>query len=201
MSATVHLPTSGVSPHLAGGNGRQVVVVVPFKDAREIRDRCGRKTHASLGIEQASAFCSSNPSEWIATLLVSELAAAGFNVVRAPATASGPHIPRIEGSLLKLFAELRRPPGMLADRWIEADIHIKLVVTSGSGLIAKRSFYAKGRFTPQVTFAFDPAVEDATRKLFKDMVASIISLLNRYPALGAQHASVHRHSDGSPSNA
>jgi len=190
MNATVHLPTSGVSPHLSGGNGRQVVVVVPFKDARQIRDRCGRKTHATLGIEQASAFCSSNPSEWIAMLLASELTGAGFNVVTDTATLTGPHTPRIEGSLLKLFVELRRPPGMSADRFLEADIHTKLVVTSGSGLIAERSFFAKGRFTPQATFAFDPAVEDATRRLLRDMVASILSLMNHYPTLGLERAAV-----------
>ena len=34
------LPTKGLERTIPGGNGRQVIVVIPLSDAREIRDRC-----------------------------------------------------------------------------------------------------------------------------------------------------------------
>ena len=36
------LPSKGLGKHDSqGGNGRQIVIIVPFSDGREIRDRCG----------------------------------------------------------------------------------------------------------------------------------------------------------------
>jgi hypothetical protein len=37
------LPTRGLEKPITGGNGRQVIVLVPFSDERPIRDRCGAR--------------------------------------------------------------------------------------------------------------------------------------------------------------
>src|SRR5262249_40643574 len=77
-------PTAGLKASIPGGNGRQVIVSVPFSDERQIKDRCGMQK-GGWGNETATAFCQGEPAQWIAAFLASELTASGFTVLPAEA--------------------------------------------------------------------------------------------------------------------
>ena len=62
------LPTKGLEQTLTGGRGREVVVVVPFADAREGDKRCGMQKNG-YNMDTADAVCQSDPTVWIAQLL------------------------------------------------------------------------------------------------------------------------------------
>jgi hypothetical protein len=49
-------PTSGLKMPIPGGNQRQVIVAVPFADARQITNRCGMQK-GGYGNETANALC------------------------------------------------------------------------------------------------------------------------------------------------
>ena len=78
---TLPLPTEGLTDTVPGGAGRQVIVTVPFDDAREIRDRCGMKKNG-YNMDTADAVCETDPNQWIAQLLADELRASGFTVLQ-----------------------------------------------------------------------------------------------------------------------
>src|SRR5215475_1178657 len=73
-------PESGLKSPIPGGNGRQVILPVPFSDARQIKDRCGVQK-GGYGNETASVMCVGDPAQWIATFLATELKASGFMVL------------------------------------------------------------------------------------------------------------------------
>jgi uncharacterized lipoprotein YajG len=167
--------------HLSGGDGREIVVLKPFNDERGIRGRCGMQKN-SYNMDTASALCSAQPMVWLADLLAAELKAAGF-VVKVDRAGSNPNAVIIEGSLIKFFVE---PVIGFASGTLETDIHIRLVATSPNGLNAERNFFVKGSYSALTGMAsnFQTSVDEATRKVVKDMVAAILSLMNRYPQLG-----------------
>jgi len=177
----INLPTSGVSPNLSGGDGREVIMVIPFADERQIRERCGMQKN-SFNQDTASAICSAPPAEWIANILASELKAAGFSVVMEGAISKSSAV-RLQGSLLKIFVE---PVIGFTTVSLETDIQVKLVATSKTGLVAERNFFVKGTKSglAGTQSNFQNSVEDATRQIMKEVVAAIISLMNRYPQLG-----------------
>ena len=171
------LPTS-----IPEGDGREIVVVVPFADDRQIRDRCGMQKNG-FNMDTANAICTTEPAVWLVNLLANELRASGFSVVGAESSHKESAL-RIEGSLLKVFVE------PILGMWTgshEADLHVKLIATSDSGLQAERSFFVKGRkggALISITPLFELALSHATRQLLLEMVEAIISLMNRYPELG-----------------
>ncbi len=180
------MPTGGLESRVAGGNGREIVVETPFADDREIRDRCGMQKNG-YNMDTAAAICTTDPSAWLAGLLAAELRAAGFSVVEAGSTHAQSAL-RVEGSLLKIFVE------PVIGFWTgshEADLQVKLVASSESGLRAERTFFAKGRqggAVISITPLFEQALRNATRALLDDMVRAILSLMDRYPELGSRPA-------------
>src|ERR1043166_2642457 len=106
-------PTVGTG--LTGGDGRVVVVVVPFADARPDPGRCGMQKNGA-GAETAKALCSEDPARWFATFLANELRAAGFTVVQ---DSDRPSAVRVEGTLVQLFTE---PLVRLSTGDVETDV-------------------------------------------------------------------------------
>lgn len=170
------------STGLGGGAGRQVVVVSALTDARPQPDKCGMQKNG-FGAETAKAICSMEPTVWVAQRLAAELRAAGLSVV-ASDTAK-PSAVQLSGSLLQLFVE---PVAGFSTISLETDIHIKLVATSKTGLLAERDFFVKGVESGLVARAgnFQTSADKATQAIMRDMVAAVISLMNRYPQLGRQ---------------
>lgn len=175
----VTLPTTPATG-MTGGDGRQIVVVAPLADERPYRDKCGMQKNG-YNMETAKAICSMDPAVWVAQMLAAELKAAGFSVV-SKETAK-PSALQLNGSLLQIFVE---PVIGFSTISLETDIHVKLVATSQTGLLAERSFFVKGVESGLVARAgnFQTSVDKATQTVLRDMVAAVISLMNRYPQLG-----------------
>jgi len=152
-----------------------VVVVVPFADERLARDRCGMKKNG-YNMDTANVYCAQEPARFLADLLAKELAASGFRIV--PAAEGG--AVRIEGRLMQFFVE----PKVGAFTFTpEADVHVRLIASAATGLLAERDFYVKGIEESFVGTEsnFQLASDTAVRSVVKEMVAAIISLLDRYP--------------------
>lgn len=175
------MPISGLQTPLQGGAGREVVVTVPFADERAQPHRCGCQKNG-YNMDTANVICRTPPAEWIADVLADELRAAGFRVVRADAPHRASAL-RIEGALLQLFVE---PFAGTFSASCEADLSVRLVATSETGLRASRTFFAKGSWKgfSGVTGPFQVATERATQEALRAMVEAVIELMNRYPQLG-----------------
>jgi uncharacterized lipoprotein YajG len=175
---TVTLPPA-VGSSLSGGDGRSVVVVVPFEDERAIRHRCGMKKNG-YNMDTADLNCSEAPALWIADLIVDQLRAAGFQVSTDSLQQGGGL--RVEGSLHKIFVE---PLIGFSSVTYETDLHVQLTATSASGLEARRSFFVKARRGGMVATVgqANESMQQAAEKMANDVVAAIISLMNRYPEL------------------
>lgn len=179
----VMLSTAPAS-NLSGGDGRQIVIVSAFTDERPQRDKCGMQKNG-YNMETAKALCSMPPTTWVVQALAAELKAAGFTVVSKDA--AKPSALQLNGSLLQIFVE---PVIGFSTISLETDIHVKLVATSDTGLLAERSFFVKGVETGLVARAgnFQSSLDKATQAIMRDMVAAIISLMNRYPQLGLRRS-------------
>ena len=176
------LPTRGLAQTVPGGRGRQVVVVVPFKDGRELR-RCGMQKNG-YNMDTADAICQSDPALWIAKLLADELRASGFAVLDEEAS-HRPGALRIDGSLYKLFVE---PVLGVWTGSLEADLAVTLKISTQTGLEAERKFFVKGWKGGQLASTMQPyhtALYRATQALLDEMVRSIVELMDRYPQLGS----------------
>ena len=110
------------------------------------------------------------------------LRAVGFDVKTA-GDPLGPEGVEVEGTLHSLFVE---PVIGFSTISYEADIHVKLRVTSESGLVAERSFFVKSADGGAVamTSVGQGVLDRSTEKIVTEMVAAILSLMNRYPQLG-----------------
>lgn len=166
--------------NLRGGEGRQIVIASGFRDERAFRDKCGIQKNG-YNMETAKATCSMDPATWVAQALARELQTAGFTVVTKEV--AKPSALQLNGSLLQIFVE---PVMGFSTISLETDIHVKLVATSETGLLAERSFFVKGVESGLVARAgnFQTSADKATQAIMHDMVAAIISLMNRYPQLG-----------------
>src|SRR5262249_31612334 len=132
----VHLPlTDGAAPQ-----GWPIAIVTPFEDRRPLRDRCGMR-HA-LRIEAGQLRCSEEPGQWLAGLLRVQLERAGFKVQVRPRAPLEEGSLRIEGALTRFFVE---PVHVATAPVIETDLQASLTVRSADGLVAERTFFAKGR--------------------------------------------------------
>ncbi len=183
---TVTPPQQLIGANLSGGKQRAVVVVAPFSDDRPFKNRCGMQKNG-YNMDTASVFCSAEPAQWLADLLGSEFSAAGFNVVAAPPTSA--RAVRLEGRLLQFFVE---PKVGVFTFTPEADIHVQLVASSASGMLAQRDFYVKGTETSMIGTEsnFQAASNSAVRAIVKDMVAAVLALVDRYPDLAVQVAAI-----------
>lgn len=163
------------------GEGRVLVVQMPFSDNRIIRERCGMIKNG-YGMDTASVICVGEPAVWIAELFVEELRAAGF-IVKTDSDSITIYDLKIQGSLLKLFAE--------PIRVIETNVQIELIASAKNGFNAERSFFVKNSVSPTwggYTHYYQKSIDNATRKIIQDMVASIVVLLIRYPELSVTHS-------------
>lgn len=177
----VELPSQQESLNFSGGDGREIVLAVPYTDDREIQNRCGMKKNG-YNMDTASVMCASPPAKHLAELVAKELKAAGFDVRvhGEPAKVSGV---KIQGTLFKFFVE---PVIGFTTVSMETDIGVRLVATSSNGLNAERSFFVKGTHSAMVATEskFKSSVDDATKQIVNQMVSAIITLMNRYPELG-----------------
>ena len=180
-------PDSGLKTPIPGGNQRQVIVVIPFTDARQTTDRCGVQK-GGFGNETAVGICQGNPAQWIAEFLARELKASGFSVLSAGEGRDSAL--KLEGTLLKIFAE---PVVGFWSTTVESDLQVKLVATSGTGLRAERTFFVKGELTSVIwpQGIFNDSLEDGVRQMLKRMVEAILELMSQYPQLGF-HRDGHR---------
>jgi hypothetical protein len=181
VDVSIKPPESGLEKPIPGGNQRQVIVTVPFQDARELRSRCGVQK-GGYGNETASAVCEGNPAEWLAEFLARELTASGFTVLRSENGARDTAL-KIDGVLLKIFVE---PVVGFWTATIESDLNVKLIATSKTGLHAERAFFSKGELTSIIwpQGLFNDSVRRGTRDLLSKMVEAILELMKRYPELG-----------------
>ena len=181
--AEVHVkaPESGLETPIPGGSQRQVIVAIPFRDARQMTNRCGVQK-GGYGNETATAVCQGDPAEWIATLLARELQAAGFTVLPSEAGARDTAL-KVDGVLLKIFVE---PVVGFWSTTVESDFNVKLIATSKTGLQAERTFFAKGEKTSIIwpQGIFNDSVAHGSRDLVSKMVHAILELMKRYPELG-----------------
>ncbi len=181
----ITLPNKGLEDSVRGGKGRQVVVYVPFEDARRI-ERCGMQKNG-YNMDTADAVCDVDPEAWIARLLADELRASGFRVLEEP----GGHRPgalQIRGTLLKLFAE---PVIGFWSGSLESDLSVRLQATSDTGLDAEREFFVKGWKGGMMASTKQPyhtSLHRATQALLEEMVRAVIELMDRYPQLGSREA-------------
>ena len=176
------LPTRPLDSPVAGGNGRQVIVVSPFSDDRVVK-RCGMQKNG-YNMDTADAVCQSDPGQWLATLLANELRVSGFTVLATDA-AHRPGALRVEGHLEKLFVE----PVMGAfSGSLEADLFVRLNVRSDTGLLGERGFFVKGWRGGQamsLTGSYNTALDRATQQTLEEMVRAVVELMDRYPQLGS----------------
>jgi hypothetical protein len=163
------------------GRGREVIVDRPFADRRGYPGRCGMQKNG-YNMDTADVFCSITPTDWIAGTLEQGLTAAHFRVLH-PGDPIGPDVVRIQGAVFQFFLE--PDIGGLAVT-SEADIGVKLIATSASGLRAERVFYVKGTDTTLMATEanFQTASEDATIQVVRLMVEHLSKLMDRYPQLG-----------------
>jgi hypothetical protein len=177
------------APRSSPGRGREIILVAPFDDARSEPDRCGMQKNG-WNMDTADAVCSTPPGLWLADALASELARAGYRVLRGDNT-PGPTTVIVRGSVRRLFLE---PKDKVFVRSVEADFSASLVTTSPSGLHAERTFYVKGKDDDIASTegTFQAAADDATHKLARAMTAALTELLDRYPDLGGSSAIARR---------
>jgi hypothetical protein len=174
-------PTTGLKTPIPGGNGRQIVLSVPFSDERQTKDRCGVQK-GGYGNETAKAVCPQDPSQWMAEMLERELQASGFTVLRTDNGARDTAL-KVEGILIRIFAE---PIVGFWSTSIETDLGANLVATSKTGLRAERKFFSKSELTVVLWTQglFNDSAEIAIRDMLGKMVNAILELMSRYPELG-----------------
>lgn len=174
-------PPAGLPTAIPGGNQRQIVLTMPFADARKIPTICGVQK-SGYGDETATVYCEGDPARWIARGLAAELARSGFTVLSAEQGARDTAV-RIEGALLKLFAEPVLGPWSTT---IETDLSVRLVATSRTGLRTERTFFVKGGRESVVWTekCFNESLARGTEDLLARMVEAILELMKQYPELG-----------------
>jgi hypothetical protein len=179
----VKAPESGLKTPVPGGNGRQIIVAVPFTDGRQIKTHCGVQKNG-YGMDTAAARCVEDPAQWIAAFLARELTASGFTVLPAESGAKNSAL-KVDGLLLKIFAE---PVVGFWSTTVETDLQVKLTATSRTGLHAERTFFTKGEVTNVIwpQGIFNDSVENSTKALLKQMVDAILELMKQYPELGSR---------------
>lgn len=180
-------PPTATAPveHRAGAKGRAIHVVVPLEGKRTFSERCGMKKNG-YNMYTANVFCSEQPEVWLGEMLAESLRQAGYEVVTGDAAESA--TVRIEGQLLQFFVE-PRIGAFTVD--LEADVHVRLVASSDSGLVASRNFFVKGEdvalFATDDTF--QSASDVATRHIVKRMTEAVVQLLERFPEIEADEPS------------
>ena len=167
-----------------GGQGRRIVVVIPFADQRSIQNRCGMKKNG-YNMDTANLLCSEAPARWLAELLTQELRKSGFDATLEPPSPDPGDGLRIEGTLLRLFVE---PLIGFITVSGDAEMHVELHASSKSGLVATRSFFARTSRSSVVGTLdiYQEALDSATQQMIREMVSAILALINRYPEISLE---------------
>ena len=175
------LPPTGLPTAIPGGNQRQIVLTMPFADARQVPTLCGVQK-SGYGDETATVYCEDDPARWIAHVLAAELKKSGFTVL-SPEEGAHDTAVRIEGALLKLFAEPVLGPWSTT---IETDLSVRLAATSRTGLRTERTFFVKGGRESIVWTdkCFNESLARGTQDLLAKLVEAILELMKQYPELG-----------------
>ena len=188
LDLRVHPPEPHELPALPPmGRGREVLVDIPFVDGRPDRSRCGMQKNG-YNMDTASVICEVPPEQWLSHALAQGLQRAGYRVL-APGATPGPTTIRVTGMVQQFFVEPHVGFFLFTP---EADIGVRLMVTSGTGLHAERAFYFKAR-EPALfgtESKFQAAARAATDDAVAGMVQSITQLVDRYPDVGAPSAVV-----------
>jgi len=179
------MPISGLAKPNTEGNGREVIIAIPFKDLRPHKERCGMKKNAH-NQDTADVICDVAPGKWASQLLADELRASHFKVL-TPETPHRESALRIDGAIQQFFTEpvmqTRRRPSSL-----ETDIQIRLIATTENGLHAERTFFVKGMIK-NITFstrgAYHTSLKRAADEILAEMVEAIFSLMEEYPQISA----------------
>jgi uncharacterized lipoprotein YajG len=176
-------PAQSLAQPATLGRGREVILQAPFTDQRSEPERCGMQKNG-YNMATASVHCAVPPPQWLSQALEQGLVSAGFRVRRSHLEAQQASSVRIDGTVLQFFVE---PDVGLFTFTPEADISVRLVLTSRSGLRAKRVFYVKGVESSLVGTEenFQAAAHEGTRQVVTAMVSAIAALLDRYPHSGA----------------
>lgn len=170
------------------GHGREVIVDLPFYDRRYEPGRCGMQKNG-YNTETADVKCTAPPNLFLAVLLHDALVQAGYRVL-GPEAEPGPTTAVVRGVLGQYFVE----PKINFTINHEADVSVRLFVTSPSGLRAERTFYVKGEADAMMVAEthFQAASDEATQRIVRAMVVAITELLDHYPSLGAPSATLRK---------
>jgi hypothetical protein len=158
------------------GQGREIVLVRPFRDGRN-EARCGMKKNG-YNMDSASVLCAA-PASMIADVIANHLALAGFRVLRDRRNAS-PSAIILTGALDQVFVEAKNN---FFNIEVETDVALKLRATTTYGLSAERRFYVKG--DEATVFGGDDAMQasfdSAVRQLAAGVVGAMANLAERFP--------------------
>lgn len=159
------------------GRGREIALASVFVDRRAQPHRCGMQKNG-YNMDTADVTCALEPARWVPDALARGLASAGFVVTAAPSPS--PAAVRVEGDVLQFFVE----PVVGAFTFSpEADISVRLRVSTADGLYAERTFYVKAAETAMTGLEenFQAAAERATSRAVHALVVAIAELLDRHP--------------------
>jgi hypothetical protein len=150
----------------ARGQGREVIVVGPFDDAREDKSRCGLKKNG-FGLETADVICEVPAGQWVADALAARLSREGYRVLSKEAV-PGPSTIVVRGTVKKLFVE----PHFTVT---QGDASVDLVVTNASGLRETKTVNVRVRKPAAISTEdpFQAAAEHTTTHLAVDMASAI----------------------------
>ena len=182
-----------VAPGSRRGQGREIVVVRPFRDDRSA-SRCGMKKNG-YNVDSANVLCSA-PANMLADLVARHLSLAGFRVLRDRRDASRSTI-ILTGALEQLFVE---PKSNYFSGEIETDVALRLWATTSYGFSAERRFYVKG---DEATFFasnddIQRSFEAGVRQLVTGVVGAVANLSERLPHPQRMSLSFRRHPPPGP---
>jgi hypothetical protein len=171
------------------GRGRLVALDLVWSDGRPQPGRCGTKKNG-YNIQTADIFCQAEPASHLAYLLAQELTALGFVVVAADAGPLRPGTLRIDGELNQFFVEPHIGAFTVTP---EVDVEVRLVASSGHGLLASRNFYVKAadENLAATDGTYQDVYEQALQLIVQRLVAAVIDLSDRYPDLDGPAPAVH----------
>jgi hypothetical protein len=174
---TIEPPRAAPAAGRTLGRGREIALVTAFEDRRPQPDRCGMQKNG-YNMDTADVNCTLPPPKWLADALARGLQDAGFVVTASPSPS--PTAARVEGDVLQFFVE---PKLGFFTFTPEADISVRLKVSTPSGLRAERVFYFKSEEVSFVglEYNFQAAAELSTTQAVTTMVQAIAGLLDRYP--------------------
>lgn len=187
----VHVELDTSAPRLSWeGGGQREVIVFPALDRRPDTERCGAVRNG-FGAETANVYCNVPPAAWLSELLVRSLDRAHFKTVTVP-TAKSPAPLRIHLALMQLFVEsanVKRvtegeAQGGEALTGVVADLHVRVVAETTSGLLATRSFFVHGIDSSGLPSSYEHSIARAGRHMADALVVAILALTERYPEIG-----------------